>query len=78
MLNQFMTSFFLSLAFLAPVAILAEVANGQSVITPDMVVDCSKVVCTTDGAELPPPTECVQELKELGYCLGEPYILEDI
>jgi hypothetical protein len=74
-MKQFMTGFIVGLVFLAPVAIMAQAANGQ--ITPQSIVDCTKVQCTTDGAELPPPPECVEELEKTGICIGEAWKLSD-
>jgi hypothetical protein len=74
-MKQFITGFIAGLVFLAPVAIVAQAAHGQ--ITPQSTVDCTKVQCTTDGAELPPPPECVEELKKTGICIGEAWIPSD-
>jgi hypothetical protein len=75
-LQQFMTGLIVSLVFLAQMAIIAQAAHGQE-ITPQFTVDCTKVQCTTDGAELPPPPECVEELKKTGICIGEAWTPSD-
>jgi hypothetical protein len=74
-MQQFMTGFIVGLVFLAQMAIIAEAAHGQ--ITPQSIVDCTKVQCTTDGAELPPPPECVEEIKRIGFCIGEAWTLSE-
>jgi hypothetical protein len=75
-MKQFMAGFIAGLVFLAPVAIIAEAAHGQE-ITPQSTVDCTKVQCTTDGAELPPPPECVEEMKTSSICIGEAWTPSD-
>jgi hypothetical protein len=75
-MQQFMTGFIAGLVFLAPVAIMAQAANGQE-ITPQSIVDCNQVQCTTDGAELPPPPECIEELERTGFCIGEAWTLSE-
>jgi hypothetical protein len=72
---SFISAFSLGLVFLIPMVLLAEAANGQ--ITPNSVVDCNQVQCTTDGAELPPPPKCIEEIEKTGICIGDAWTLSD-